>query len=108
MWRKLETIFPKLDTALIQRFVAEGTAKSTALVTTIIMARTMGIEGFGQLSQIQAFVVLLVPLTLMGLNFAIVRQLATLKNSGETGSAVFTCFVFSMFCLYLFLKSFIF
>jgi len=93
MWQKLETIFLKLDTALIQRFVAEGTAKSTALVTTIIMARTMGIEGFGQLSQIQAFVVLLVPLTLMGLNFAIVRQVATLKSAGEIGSAVFTCFL---------------
>ncbi len=93
MWQILLNRFPDFDVALIQRFVAEGVAKSTTLASTIIVARLMGITEFGQLSQIQAAVILVVPLTLMGLNFAIVRQISTLKSTHDTASAVFTCFL---------------
>lgn len=93
MWQILLNRFPDFDVALIQRFVAEGVAKSTTLASTIIVARLMGITEFGQLSQIQAGIVLLVPLTLMGLNFAIIRQISTLKSIHDTASSVLTCFL---------------
>lgn|GEM_PF-1386145 len=93
MWHILLNRFPDFDAALAQRFLAEGVAKSTTLASTIIVARLIGITEFGQLSQIQAGIVLLVPLTLMGLNFAIIRQISTLKSTHDTASSVLTCFL---------------
>ena len=66
----------RIDGDLALRFAAEGASKGSALVMAFLLARWMATEGFGAYAQTMALVAVLVPVMLLGLGFAIVRQIA--------------------------------
>ena len=83
----------QLDDALIQRFLAEGVTKGTALLLAFLLARWLAAEGFGGYSQSQALVAVLVPVVLLGLAFAIIRQIASATNAADIAAPITTALV---------------
>ena len=83
----------RIDGDLMLRFVAEGATKGSALVMAFLLARWLAAEGFGGYSQTQALVAVLVPLVLLGLGFALIRQIAGAATTADIVAPVATAFV---------------
>jgi O-antigen/teichoic acid export membrane protein len=82
-----------IDGALVQRFIAEGVTKGSALILAFLLARWLAAEGFGGYSQTQALVAVLVPIVLLGLGFAIIRQIAGATNATDIAAPITTAFL---------------
>lgn len=82
----------RIEAALLQRFLAESITKGSALILAFLLARWLAVEGFGAYSQTQALVAVLVPLALLGLGFAIVRQIAGATTTQDIASPIATAF----------------
>ncbi len=83
----------RIEAALLQRFLAEAITKGSALILAFLLARWLAVEGFGAYSQTQALVAVLVPLALLGLGFAIVRQIAGATTTQDIASPIATAFL---------------
>jgi O-antigen/teichoic acid export membrane protein len=83
----------QLDSALMQRFIAEAATKSSALFMAFLLARWLAAEGFGGYSQSQALVAVLVPIALFGLGIAIIRQIAGATSTADIVAPITTAFV---------------
>lgn len=83
----------QIDGALVQRFIAEGVTKGAALFLAFLLARWLAAEGFGGYSQTQALVAVLVPIVLLGLGFAIIRQIAGATNAADIAAPITTAFL---------------
>lgn len=83
----------RIEAALLQRFLAEAITKGSALILAFLLARWLAVEGFGAYSQTQALVAVLVPLALLGLGFAIVRQIAGANTTQDIAPPIATAFV---------------
>ncbi len=77
---------------LILRFAAEAMSKGSALVMAFLLARWLAADGFGAYAQTQAMVAILVPVVLLGLGFALIRQIAGASGASEISAPVFTAF----------------
>ncbi len=82
----------RIDGDLALRFAAEGASKGSALVMAFLLARWMATEGFGAYAQTMALVAVLVPVMLLGLGFAIVRQIAGARDAVAIAAPVTTAF----------------
>jgi O-antigen/teichoic acid export membrane protein len=80
----------RIDGDLALRFAAEGASKGSALVMAFLLARWMAAEGFGAYAQTMALVAVLVPVMLLGLGFAIVRQIAGARDAAAIAAPVTT------------------
>jgi len=83
----------RIDGDLMLRFMAEGITKGTALVMAFLLARWLAADGFGGYSQTLALVAVLVPIVLLGLGFAVIRQIAGANTTGEIAAPIATAFV---------------
>ncbi len=83
----------RIDSDLMLRFVAEGITKGSALAIAFLLARWLAADGFGGYSQTQALVAVLVPLVLLGLGFALIRQIAGAATTADITAPVATAFV---------------
>ncbi|MBN43117.1 MAG: hypothetical protein CL573_06485 [Alphaproteobacteria bacterium] len=86
----------RVDKDLVLRFVAEATGKGTALIMAFLLARWLATEGFGAYSQTQALVAILVPVALLGLGFAVIRQIAGAVTAAEISAPVTTAIAISL------------
>ena len=82
----------RIDVDLMLRFAAEGMTKGAALAMAFLLARWLAANGFGAYAQTQALVAVLVPLVLLGLGFAIIRQIAGASSTTEIAAPVATAF----------------
>jgi O-antigen/teichoic acid export membrane protein len=80
----------QVDTALALRFLTEGSMKGAALVMAFLLARWLGVDDFGSYAQAQAMVLVLAPIALLGLGFAIVRQIAGTSVPRRVGTSLTT------------------
>ncbi len=62
--------------ALVWRFVAEGTGRAAAFLTMPLLARLIGADGYGEFTLAQASIAALVPVASLGLGFSLVRRIA--------------------------------
>jgi O-antigen/teichoic acid export membrane protein len=83
----------RIDGDLMLRFMAEGMTKGAALVMAILLARWLAADGFGSYSQTQALVAVLFPIVLLGLGFAVIRQIAGASTTADIAAPVATAFV---------------
>ena len=83
----------RIDGDLMLRFMAEGMTKGAALVMAVLLARWLAADGFGGYSQTQALVAVLVPIVLLGLGFAVIRQIAGASATEDIAAPVATAFV---------------
>ena len=85
----------RIDGDLVLRFIAEGMTKGTALILAFLLARWLAADGFGGYSQTQALVAVLVPIVLLGLGFAVIRQIAGARTTADIAAPIATAFVIS-------------
>jgi len=83
----------RVDGDLMLRFIAEGMTKGSALVMAFLLARWLAADGFGGYSQTQALVAVLAPIVLLGLGFAVIRQIAGVTTTAEIAAPIATVFV---------------
>ena len=82
----------QFDTALLLRFLTEVTTKGAALLTVFALARWLGVTEFGNYLQAQAIALILAPIVLLGLAFAVIRQIAGTSLPDEVGASLTTAF----------------
>ena len=83
----------RIDGDLVLRFTAEVMTKGAALAMAFLLARWLAADGFGGYSQTQALVAVLVPIVLLGLGFAVIRQIAGAGTTAGIAAPIATAFV---------------
>lgn len=75
------------------RFLAEFTSRASTLITFPLFAKYLGAEGYGVNIQINTIISFLVPITTLGLGYAVVRLIAGSKERHLVSSHFYTSLV---------------